>query len=139
MLMQEIKCAVREDWLERRICLPSLAAAIIIEGISTEKIMERESWKRVLCCWQQEKEKNCAILKQAVVLHNNYLSAWKSEEQEKPNWHKLIGEKNYIRAVQFLQDAAYPYCRDKNYEKKLVEIIEKYRLYEMDEEETVSS
>lgn len=134
MFIQDIGRAVREDWLQRHICLPSLAAAIIIEGIGMGERREREAWKRVFGYWQGWDEKPCVSLEQAVVRHNDCLAVWRAEVQEKPNWHKLIGERNYIRAVQYLQDAEYPYRPEKNYEEKLVGIIEQYRLYELDEE-----
>lgn len=138
MIMQVIRRAAWEDWFERHICLPSLAAAVIMEGIGNSgnrRLMEREPWKALRGCFQSGEEKPYPSLKQAVVLHNDYLAEWRAEEQEKPNWHRLTGENNYIRAVQYLQDADYPYCTEKDYEEKLVGIIERYRLYEMDEDE----
>lgn len=50
-----------------------------------------------------------------------------------PNWKKLIGEGNYIRAVRYLQDTEHTYSMKKEYEKELVEIIEQLWLYEMDD------
>ncbi len=66
--------------------------------------------------------------------HNDYLATWKDHSQEAPNWEELIGESNYIRAVQSLQDPKYPYCEARyEYEATLVGIIEKYKLTVYDE------
>ncbi len=41
---------------------------------------------------------------------------------------QVIGESNYIRAVQSLQDPKYPYCKEMEYEGVLVAIIEGHKL-----------
>lgn len=65
--------------------------------------------------------------------HNDYLATWKDHSQEAPNWEELIGESNYIRAVQSLQDPKYPYCKSSEYEGILVGIIEQNKLIAYDE------
>lgn len=130
-----VAAAAGEDWQGRHICLPSLTIALAIEGSQwgkrSEAIILNElfPYRRDGCM-----ERHDSYIA-AVRSHNNYLATWKEQNQTAPNWKELIGQKNYILAVQCLQDAEYPYCNCNlgDYERKIVELIEKYRLYEYDE------
>ena len=53
-------------------------------------------------------------------------TAWHSGGgQEYPNWKGLSQQEHYILAVQYLQDAQYPYYPGKEAEGELVELIER--------------
>ncbi len=123
--------AVR-DWKERYICLPSIVIALAAEGSCFGKGTD-------------DREKNCLFprrydgvlqhrdLGEAVRSHNDYLFTWKNPGQQTPNWEKLIGQKYYILAVQYLQDAQYPYGKEADFEERIVGIIEQYDLSEYDD------
>lgn len=121
-----------EDWEKRHLFLPSLIVAVAIEGIDwTDK--KKNIKPRELFPLQKAERIRVASFVQAVEQHNDYLATWTSLEQNTPNWERLIGETNYIRAVQYLQDAKYPYSDDKQFENKIVELIEDYGLIYLDE------
>lgn len=121
-----------QDWQKRNICLPSLTVAIAIEGIDwTNKKAEIE--REELFPLQRAAIKNAFSLERIVVQHTDFLASWKKIGQSRCNWENLIGEVNYIRAVQFLQEAKYPYSKDKLFECKIIEIIEDYGLVYLDE------
>jgi hypothetical protein len=114
------------DWKCRHICLPSVIAAMILEEAGQEEVCEKQL---------------LSVQAAAFTVHsyNDYLATWRGEGQREPNWKELIGESNYIRAVQYLQRAEFPYKRDRTYEAKLVGIIEKYQLMKYDEENGIYS
>lgn len=126
-----------ENWIRKQICLPSLTVAIILEGMDSHRTPGRKQWNKLFPHWKEWDGAHCFSLGQAIALHNDYLAFWQAGDQTKPNWDRLAGEKNYIRAVQFLQDAEYPYCQDKNYETLLVNKIENYDLEKLDQEYSV--
>lgn len=68
-----------------------------------------------------------------VLRHHNRVETWRDPSQKAPNWEELIGESNYIRAVQSLQEPKYPYCKIPKYEDILVRIIERNKLTAYDE------
>jgi len=111
--MEEVADAAVADWRERHICLPSLVIAIMIEGGGR--------------FWEECNGKGKRTWESVPVLvrsHNDYLATWKGEGQQRPNWEKVRGECYYILAVQYLQDAEYPYSVEKEYEEKIVGRIE---------------
>lgn len=129
--IRHIAEAATEDWRERRICLPSVTIALAAEGTD----------------WGQAPvytEQNCLFPRRhdgihgyattcaAVRSHSNYLATWRAPEQHNPNWMDL-GKEYYILAVQCLQGAEYPYSPEKNFETKIVELIEEYGLTVYDE------
>lgn len=123
----------QEDWRRRHICLPSIVIAIALEAIDWEK-NEVEISPNELFPHQEGFHANSPVLRHVIMEHNDYLATWKDHSQEAPNWEELIGESNYIRAVQSLQDPKYPYCEARyEYEATLVGIIEKYKLTVYDE------
>lgn len=122
----------QEDWRRRHICLPSIVIAIAVEAIDWEK-NEAEINPSELFAKRKDFHANSPILQHIVINHSNYLATWQAPSQEKANWEGLIGEEHYIKAVQFLQDAEYPYCKSKEYEGILVEMIEKYKMMKYDE------
>jgi hypothetical protein len=114
------------DWQCRHICLPSVITAMISEEAGQDEVCEKQL---------------LSVQAAAFTVHsyNDYLATWRGEGQREPNWKELIGESNYIRAVQYLQRAEFPYKRDRTYEAKLVGIIEKYQLMKYDEENGIYS
>lgn len=119
--MKEVAGAAVADWRERHICLPSLiiASFMVGGGIFLQDI---------------ESEKKAALTDIPVIvrLHNDYLATWKGKGQSRPNWEKLLGECHYILAVQYLQDAEYPYSMEREYEEKIVGMIERNGLIRFD-------
>lgn len=122
-----------EDWRIRRICLPSLTVALAIEGTEWGRTRECISRNELFPHRRDKHKEQYNSLFSAVCSHNNYLAAWQGKKQEEPNWKALIGEENYVLAVQYLQDAQYPYYASKEYAAKLIELIEKYKLTKFDE------
>ncbi len=129
---QVAKSAV-EDWRGRKICLPSLVIAIAVEGTDWGKSVQNME-EIVLFPRRHDGIRRHKTICHAVRSHNNYLAIWREDNQEGPNWENLIGQKHYILAVQYLQEAEYPYSPSKNYESKLIELIEGYEFYKYDEE-----
>ena len=73
---------------------------------------------------------------QSIIDHNDYLATRKIGNQTEPNWKDLIGESNYIAAVQKLQGAQFKYATALNYGDSLIkDYIEKYNLARFDIEE----
>lgn len=74
---------------------------------------------------------------ESILDHNTYLSERKIGNQTEPNWKKVIGCENHILAVQYLQNAQFPYATSKTYEESLIhDYIEKYNLVRYDVSET---
>lgn len=132
--IDDIADAAVMDWKERRICLPSIIIALAIEGSqwgkSPEAFFRNELFphRRDGCM-----ERHDSFIA-AIRSHNNYLAAWRENEQTAPNWKELIGQKYYILAIQYLQDAEYPYCDAADFERNIVGIIEEHNLNEYDKE-----
>lgn len=132
LFIETIGNIAQEDWRRRHICLPSIVIAIALEAIDWEKNVA-EINPNELFVRQEGFHTKSQVLKHIIKEHNDYLATWREPFQKAPNWMELIGESNYIRAVQSLQEPMYPYCEDKKYEEILVGIIEKYKLMEYDE------
>lgn len=132
LFIEVIGQIAQEDWQRRHICLPSIVTAIALEAIDWEK-NEDEIKPNELFARLEGFHADSPVLRHVIIEHNNYLVTWRDPSQESPNWIDLIGESNYIRAVQSLLDPKYPYCEAPEYDRRLVEIIEKYRLTVYDE------
>lgn len=130
--IKKIGQIAQEDWHRRRICLPSIIIAIALETIDWEK-NETEISPNEIFVRQEGFHADSMDLQHVITGHNDYLATWRASCQETPNWEELIGESNYIRAAQSLQDAKYPYCIALEYEGALIGIIEKYKLMVYDE------
>ncbi len=127
LFIKSIGKIAQEDWHRRHICVPSIVTAIALEAIDWEKD-EAEIDPSELFARQKDFHASSSDLQQIILEHNNYLATWRGPCQDEPNWKELIGESNYIRAVQSLQDPEYPYCKDLEYEGVLVALIEGHRL-----------
>lgn len=132
LFIEVIGQIAQEDWQRRHICLPSIVTAIALEAIDWEK-NEDEIKPNELFTRLEGFHADSPVLRHVIIEHNNYLVTWRDPSQEAPNWIELIGESNYIRAVQSLLDPKYPYCETPEYDRRLVEIIEKYKLTVYDE------
>ena len=119
--MKEAAGAAVLDWRRRHICLPSLVIAIFMVGEGS-----------FLCGLDLNGKKTCVPIPMMVQSHNDYLATWTGEGQKKPNWENLIGERHYILAVQYLQDAEYPYSLADDYEERLVKVIERKGMMRFD-------
>lgn len=70
---------------------------------------------------------------ESIIDHNHYIATRKIGSQKEPNWNKVIGCKDYVLAVQYLQNAKYPYATSITYEQSLIsDYIEKYKLNQFD-------
>lgn len=70
---------------------------------------------------------------QSIIDHNTYISERKIGNQTEPNWKNVIGCNDYTLAVQYLQNAQFPYATSKSYAGSLLhDYIEKYDLVQYD-------
>lgn len=120
-----------KDWQERHICLPSLIIAMAIEESDWGRAPDTLRKKELFPGRPEQGKENGASFKQSIFLQNNYLFTW-SEDGEHSNWKNLIGQENYILAVQYLQNAVHPYQARRDYEERLVYLIETYNLTRFD-------
>lgn len=104
----------REDWQARHLCLPSLVIAIALHDAPALFPLRRDGHRG-----------GYSSVEEAVFSHNTYLAEWKGSGQPHPNWKGLAGQEHYILAVQYLQDAQYPYYLSGEAETELVELIER--------------
>ncbi|MCM1040239.1 MAG: hypothetical protein NC314_05265 [Roseburia sp.] len=127
--------AAREDWQARHICLPSLIVAIALHARQGKGYpdLNGEECPELFPLRRDGRREKYSSVKQAVLSHNDYLASWREAGNLYPNWQGLGEQPYYILAVQYLQDVKYPYHDSGEYEKELVELIEKYRLYRYDE------
>lgn len=70
---------------------------------------------------------------ESIIDHNHYIATRKIGSQKEPNWNKVIGCEDYVLAVQYLQNAKYPYATSITYEQSLIsDYIERYKLNQFD-------
>lgn len=132
LFIKRIGRIAQADWHRRHICVPSIVIAIALESIDWERDKAEIDPSEVFAR-REDFHANSPALENIVTEHNDYLATWKGPSQQTPNWEGLMNEGHYIRAVQFLQDAEYPYRKSPEYERELVEIIEGYKLTVYDE------
>lgn len=111
----------QEDWQARHLCLPSLVIAMALHDSPALFPMRKDGHKG-----------DYPSVEEAVLSHNTYLAEWREKGQEQPNWEGLAEQEHYILAVQYLQDAQYPYYPSKEAETELVELIERNGLSRYD-------
>lgn len=133
--IKDVAAAAKEDWQARHICLPSITVALAIEGSKwgnrKETLLNNELFPHRRDGCMERHESFLAAIRS----HNNYLATWQEQGQTSPNWKEFIGQKNYILAIQYLQDAEYPYYRSGEFESEIVGIIEAYGLDEYDKDD----
>lgn len=155
----------RQDWIERKLVLPSVVVAQAIKesgwGKSELAVNANALFGIKLNGWtgrayikdaieqnadgSYRTDKNVAWRaydnwEQSILDHNTYLSERKIGNQTEPNWKNVIGCENYILAVGYLQGAQFPYATAKTYEGSLInEYIEKYNLTRFDTADVATS
>ncbi len=154
----------QKDWIDRRLVLPSVVVAQAVKesGFGTSELAQNANalfgiklneWTgRIYVKDATEQnadgsyrtDKNALwraydSWEQSIIDHNTYISERKVGNQAEPNWKNVVGCENYILAVQYLQNAQFPYATSKTYEESLIhDYIEKYVLTQYDavEDET---
>lgn len=121
-LIHMIAQKAQEDWQARHLCLPSLVVAMALHDLPALFPLRRDGHRGTY-----------SSVEEAVLSHNTYLAEWKERGQAHPNWEGLAGQSHYILAVQYLQDAQYPYYPTKEAEAELVELIERNGLCRYDQ------
>lgn len=127
-LIPVIAKEAQKDWQARHICLPSLVIAMALHDLPDFFPLRRDGHSG-----------KYPSVEAAVLSHNTYLAEWKAGEQEYPNWKGLAGQEHYVLAVQYLQDAQYPYYPSRRAETELVELIEQNRLSRYDQFHQISA
>lgn len=148
----------QKDWLRRRLILPSvtIAQALKESAFGTSELaqkanalfgIKKNGWTGktyIKDATEQNTDGSYRVDKNtewraydswedSIIDHNTYLAERKVGNQTEPNWSKVVGEPNYILAVQHLQDAQYPYATSKTYAESLInDYIEKYNLTQYD-------
>ena len=151
----------RKDWMDRKLVLPSVVIAQAIKesgwGKSELATNANALFGIKMNGWTGSSYVNDAIeqnpdgsyrtdkntlwraydsWEQSILDHNTYIADRKIGSQTEPNWKNVIGCNNYILAVQYLQNAQFPYATSKTYEQSLInDCIEKYNLTKYDEVE----
>ena len=157
--IERIAKVAMEDWRERRIMLPSvvLAQAMKESGRGTSELalkanaifgIKKNGWTGkvyVKDAVEQRPDGSYYTVddtewraydswEESVIDHNTYIATRKIGNQTEPNWKNVIGCDDYVLAVQYLQDAQYPYATSKTYAESLINnYIEKYNLTKYDE------
>lgn len=147
-----------KDWKERRLILPSLVVAQAIKESAWGKSelaknanalfgIKQNGWTGKVYYKDAVEQnpdgtyrKDTSVAwraydswEQSIIDHNDYLATRKIGNQTEPNWKDLIGESNYILAVQKLQGAQFMYATSLTYEASLInDYIEKYNLMRFD-------
>lgn len=116
----------QKDWRARHLCLPSLVVALVLHDLDGfVRLPGSQSGCPTLFPLRKDGHRGgYASIQEAVLSHNTYLAEWKADGQKYPNWKELNRQNHYILAVQYLQDAQYPYYPEKEAEAELVELIE---------------
>ncbi|MBD5395583.1 MAG: hypothetical protein HDR71_15280 [Lachnospiraceae bacterium] len=149
----------QKDWIDRRLVLPSvvIAQAIKESGFGTSELavnanalfgIKQNGWTGrtyVKDATEQNADGSYRTdqnvlwraydsWEQSILDHNTYISERKIGSQTEPNWKNVVGCENYLLAVQYLQNAQFPYATSKTYGESLInDYIEKYKLTAYDE------
>ena len=148
----------RQDWIDRKIMLPSVVVAQAIKESArgTSELarnanalfgVKKNEWtgkSYIKQATEQRPDGTYYIVndaewraygswKESIIDHNTYIATRKVGNQTEPNWIKVVGCDNYVLVAQYLQDAQYPYATSKNYTESLInDYIEKYDLTRFD-------
>lgn len=149
----------RRDWLERRFVLPSIVVAQAIKesASGTSELAQKanalfgikanDQWKGPVYVkdaseqnpdgsYRTEKDtlwRKYNSWEESIIDHNTYIATRRIGNQLEPNWINVIGERDYVLAAQYLQDAQFPYATSKTYAESLInDYIEKYNLTRFD-------
>ena len=148
----------RRDWIERGLVLPSVVVAQAIKesASGTSELaqkanalfgIKKNDWTGrtyIKDASEQNADSSYRTDKavewraydsweESIIDHNTYIATRRIGNQIEPNWKNVIGESNYILAVQHLQDAQFAYATSKTYAESLItDYIEKYNLARFD-------
>ena len=148
----------RRDWIERRLVLPSVVVAQAVKesASGTSELaqkanalfgIKKNDWTGrtyIKDASEQNADGSYRTDKavewraydsweESIIDHNTYIATRRIGNQIEPNWKNVIGESNYILAVQHLQDAQFAYATSKTYAESLItDYIEKYNLARFD-------
>lgn len=148
-----------KDWQERKLVLPSVVIAQAIKESSWGKSklaqnanalfgIKKNGWTgRVYIKDAIEQNPDGSYRtdaqvewraydswEESIIDHNTYIATRQIGNQAEPNWKNVVGEENYILAVQYLQEAQFPYATSQTYAESLInDYIEKYGLTQYDE------
>lgn len=149
----------RRDWLERRFVLPSIVVAQAIKESASGTselaqkanalfgVKDNDQWDGPVYVkdateqnedgsYRTEKDtlwRKYNSWEESIIDHNTYIATRRIGNQLEPNWINVIGERDYVLAAQYLQDAQFPYATSHTYAESLVnDYIEKYNLTRFD-------
>jgi len=157
--IERVAITAVKDWRERRIMLPSIviAQAMKESGRGTSELalqanalfgIKKNGWTGKVYVKEAVEQRPDGSYytvdytewraygswEESIIDHNTYIATRKIGNQTEPNWKNVIGCDNYILAVQYLQNAQYPYATSKTYAESLINnYIEKYNLTKYDE------
>lgn len=148
----------REDWLERRIILPSVVVAQAIKESGAGKSelaqnanaifgIKKNGWTGqtyIKAATEQNPDgtyrtdtavewRKYSSWRESIIDHNTYIATRMIGNQKEPNWKAIIGETDYKKVAEGLQSAQFAYATSQNYAQSLIEdYIEKENLTRFD-------
>lgn len=148
----------RQDWIDRKIMLPSVVVAQAIKESArgTSELarnanalfgVKKNGWTGktyIKAATEQRVDGSYYTVdntewraygswKESILDHNTYIATRRVGNQAEPNWIKVVGCDNYVLVAQYLQDAQHPYATSKNYAESIINgYIEKYDLTRFD-------
>lgn len=155
----------REDWLNRRIMLPSVVVAQAIKESGAGKSelaqnanalfgIKRNGWTgEVYVKVATEQLPDGSYVKQegtewrkyiswrqSILDHNDYIATRRIGNETEPHWKAVVGESDYKKAVAALQGAVPPYATSLTYAESLIrDYIEKENLTRFDQDSVATS
>lgn len=148
----------REDWLARRIMLPSVVVAQAIKesGAGTSELaknanaifgIKKNGWTGqtyIKAATEQNPDgtyrtdaavewRKYSSWRESIIDHNTYIATRMIGNQTEPNWKAIIGEADYKKVAEGLQSAQFAYATSQNYAQSLIkDYIEKENLTRFD-------
>lgn len=149
----------RRDWIERGLVLPCITVAQAIKESDSGKselaqkanalfgVKDNDQWDGPVYVkdateqnedgsYRTEKDtlwRKYNSWEESIIDHNTYIATRRIGNQLEPNWINVIGERDYVLAAQYLQDAQFPYATSHTYSESLInDYIEKYNLTRFD-------
>lgn len=153
----------QRDWEERRLVLPSIVVAQALKESDSGKSelaqnanalfgVKQNGWTGKIY-YKDATEQNpdgtyrkdyntpwrmYNSWEESIIDHNTYIATRRIGNQTEPNFKRVIGELEYVRAAQYLQSAQFPYATAHGYAESLInDYIEKYNLTRFDYTEDV--
>lgn len=156
--IEYVGAIAREDWMERRIILPSVVVAQAIKesGVGKGELaqsanalfgIKRNGWTGevyVKTATEQRPDGSYYTIddtewrkynswRESILDHSDYIATRRIGSQAEPNWKAVVGETDYRKAVEALQSAMFPYATSVNYAESLIrDYIERENLTRFD-------